>query len=218
MTKITRNPVTQNHRRIIQSILGPDGRICSFSKSMGPAMAIYNSRVYLKERSEFIEIWHGDVVLDSVMRGILERYARDNKLVIRVDYEHGNEVWRTDAPDTLDGMKMVEAIEFRTRKSEERIKDRLSCMGVLTPRGTEWKWYNKWLYKGPYRIGEYFYYAYRNFIYFPINCAWTCKEENTLLKKIIRALKICKKEFFYQRFEGGLLHFWFLKLHQNHGQ
>lgn len=217
MSKNPKKFDVETHKWVLESILGHPGGICSFSKSMGPAMAVYNSKLILGCDGKSQEIWHGDIVLSSIIRRILERYATDHNIVLTVNYESGGKVWCTKTPEILDNMPVLEAEEVRIRRSEERIRDRLSGMGILTPIGTAWTWYNTWFYKGPYAVYAYLRSFGHAFIWYPINFAIMSDGydggNRTFWGKIRLAFKIFLKECHYQRYEGGFFHFGCFKLY-----
>lgn len=213
MRKVKKPKGSEFHKQALEAILGHHGGVCSFSKTMGPPMAVYNSHVLVN----YDKVWNGDIVLDNSTRKILCNYATYHDVCISVSYESGGEVWTTDTPEELDGMEIGDAIEFRERRSEERIKDRLSSLGILTPRGTDWTWYNAWFYKSIWVIGEKIHNIYDVFIRFPFRCAFFVhsydnSNKGSVIDKTLYALKVFRKELHFQRFQGGLLHFWKFKL------
>jgi hypothetical protein len=191
---------------VLESILGVPGGICSWSKTMGPAMAVYNSKVFIDGDS----IWHGDIVLNPTTRSILERFARDNDIVITVEYESGGEVWSTSDPKKMDGRPIEEAILLREKRSTERKTARLVSYGILTPRGTDWKWYNTWFYKTIWAFFAYIHSWIHIFLVFPYT--FTKMSKLTFWGHVREYFRVMRKEFWYQRFEGGLLHIGGLKL------
>lgn len=229
---------------VIEILLGHKGRVCSWSKSCGPAMAIYNSNVVMQKEGEDPElIWYGDIVLEEALISCLTNLADKLGVEIMVFYEHpirifqftddeeeiakavdiqkslinnrNGLVWTSLEPYMFDDMSYVEARERREKRREENIRQRQISYGMVTPRGTRWAWYNKWFYKGPYKIYKILDRFCYNFMWFPYKMGFRYSDGLKWTQKLTRFFKIMRKEFYYQRFEGGLFHFWVFKLFQN---
>ena len=226
-------------KELMDAILGPSGRICSGSKSIGPAMAIYNSNmVFWQEKEDPDIVWYGDLVLDETMVKILTRLADQLKLEIMVfyesplrqfaineeDYSKAREfqkgliknrsglVWTSREPTMFANMPYEEAKQKNKARREKARTMRAAYVGMLTPVGTEWRCYNKWFYKGPYRVYVYLKRWVVNFLVWPFKAAFLWKLKLKWYQRISLFFKSVAKEFYYQRFERGLLHIGFLKL------
>jgi hypothetical protein len=151
----------------LKLILGHPGSLVSFSKSMGPPMAIYNAKVVVGGEV----VWHGDVDLHA-SRNALIRLAELLGITIEVYWESSviaNEApaWTTAKPDIFGGEDYLSQYFLRLRNKEEASKRHQIALGILTPRGTEWTWYNYCYYWGPHYIYRLIFSIFHIFIRFP---------------------------------------------------
>ena len=209
---------------MIETMIGYAGKIVSSSKSCGPPMAIFNANVVVGEEV----IWYGDIDIDksfSALCGIAEIYDEEIKIFAespirifaihpkdkerllkqqKINIKEGNGlVWTTTDPLKWAGQDIGIAREERTKRCEKNIKNRHSYLGILTPRGTEWHWYNAWFYKTIYKIYVFFKTIFNVFVEFPYYVAKHQKD-----RRIARFLHSLKTEIGYHRRIEGMLYFW----------
>ena len=221
------------NKELLKSILGHPGALCSWSKSCGPAMAVYNSNIVIIDgKKDPYVAWYGDIVVNPTMVRVLCKFAIYYNVEIQVFHESpvrqfvfdkkdeskcskeqlkaikakSGFVWSTATPDMWGDMPYAEAEELRELRTAENIKDRLIGCKILTPRGTKWTWYNTWFYKSIWAFGAKISDIYHVFIQWPYETT-KYHTEMDLKDKIKKFFHSFKKEIWYQRQEGGLLHF-----------
>ena len=170
----------EGYKNAVIWFLGHPGKLISGSKSCGPAMGIYNANVVIGDDV----VWNGDVDLDVSRKDLIDLseslsvevkvYSESPVRIFVFDDEDGSKqhaariqqiddirnnrglVWTTATPELYRGENYSEARIRNQKLRDERIRDRQIYFGMLTPKGTEWRWHNTWFYLYIYPIYRYF--------------------------------------------------------------
>lgn len=220
---------------MIELFVGRRGRLVSSSKSCGPAMAVYNSNLVVGDEV----LWYGDIDLEVSRFTLLniaklfditiEIYSEMDIRVFAFDNESEEEikkkhkeniakstpVWTTADPFNFAGKDWDEMLELNESHREKMRNRRAIAYGLLTPNGTDWKWYNTWYYNGPHKLYRCVRFFYGQFIEYPLDFVEHSKSKYvdgekvevklSFIEKVKIFVKMFKKEIGYHKkaFETG---------------
>jgi len=165
---------------VLQLILGYEGRVVSQSKSCGPPMAVYNSNLVVEHfgnPEQYSVVWYGDINLTKQTTELLTSVAdafqctlyvfrehpirtfifnkRDqDKILYRQQRDIKNRiglVWTSKEPEIFDNKSYNEMFKVMSDVRNTAIRQKMITHEEVTPRGTEWTWYNEWFYKSIYK-------------------------------------------------------------------